>query len=189
MMPPPARRAVRGRELLAWFLRCARAFGLHFGYLGFAGTQGVPLPLSPMHSKPTIAEARGGTEQPAEKARVDRWLWAARFFKTRSLAKAAVEGGRAHVNGARVKAARSIGAGDTLTISRGHEEREVIVIAVSTRRGSATEAAKLYRETEESVQRRAENDARRRMERAGLKVPRTRPTTRQRRQLAELKKT
>lgn len=140
-----------------------------------------------MRSKPTIAEASGGTEQTVDKARVDRWLWAARFYKTRTLAKAAVEGGKAHVNGARVKAARSIQAGDTLTISRGHEEREVIVTAVCTRRGSATEAAKLYRETEESVQRRTENDARRRMERAGLKVPRTRPTTRQRRQLAELK--
>ena len=140
-----------------------------------------------MRSKATIAEASEGATQPAEKARVDRWLWAARFFKTRTLAKAAVEGGKAHVNGARVKAARSIQAGDTLTISRGHEEREVIVTAISTRRGSATEAAKLYRETEESVQRRTENEARRRMERAGLKVPRTRPTTRQRRQLAELK--
>ncbi len=140
-----------------------------------------------MRSSPTIAEANEDAAQPAEKVRVDRWLWAARFFKTRSLAKAAVEGGKAHVNGARVKAARSIQAGDTLTISRGHEEREVIVTAVATRRGSATEAAKLYRETAESVERRTENDARRRMERAGLKVPRTRPTTRQRRQLAELK--
>lgn len=140
-----------------------------------------------MRSRPTIAEANEDAAQPAEKVRVDRWLWAARFFKTRSLAKAAVEGGKAHVNGARVKAARSIQAGDTLTISRGHEEREVIVTAVATRRGSATEAAKLYRETAESVERRTENDARRRMERAGLKVPRTRPTTRQRRQLAELK--
>ncbi|MDE0008964.1 MAG: S4 domain-containing protein [Gammaproteobacteria bacterium] len=140
-----------------------------------------------MRSRPTIAEASEDSAQPAEKARVDRWLWAARFFKTRTLAKAAVEGGKAHVNGARVKAARSIQAGDTLTISRGHEEREVIVTAVATRRGSATEAAKLYRETAESVERRTENDARRRMERAGLKVPRTRPTTRQRRQLAELK--
>lgn len=140
-----------------------------------------------MRSRPTIAEANEDAAQPAEKVRVDRWLWAARFFKTRSLAKAAVEGGKAHVNGARVKAARSIQAGDTLTISRGHEEREVIVTAVATRRGSATEAAKLYRETAESVERRTEDDARRRMERAGLKVPRTRPTTRQRRQLAELK--
>ena len=141
-----------------------------------------------MRSKRTIADAsENQPPQAAEKARVDRWLWAARFFKTRSLAKAAVEGGRAHVNGARVKAARSVQVGDTLTISRGHEEREVIVTGITTRRGSATEAAKLYRETDESVQRRTERDALRRMERAGLKVPRTRPTTRQRRQLAELK--
>lgn len=118
---------------------------------------------------------------------MDRWLWAARFFKTRSLAKAAVEGGKAHVNGARAKAARSIQIGDTLTISRGHEEREVIVTAIATRRGSATEAAGLYRETDESIERRTEKAALRRMERAGLKVSRTRPTTRQRRQLAELK--
>ena len=142
-----------------------------------------------MRSKRTTAEPGDGhpAEQGAEKARADRWLWAARFFKTRSLAKAAVEGGKAHVNGARVKAARSVQVGDTLQITRGHEEREVVVIAVATRRGSATEAAKLYRETDDSVRRRAEGEARRRMERAGLDVPRTRPTTRQRRQLAQLK--
>ena len=128
----------------------------------------------------------GRQAEPA-RVRIDRWLWAARFFKTRSLAKAAVEGGRAHVNGARVKAARSIRPGDTVTVSRGREEREVVVTGVAERRGSASDAAKLYEETARSVERRAEDDALRRMQRAGLRVPRTRPTTRQRRQLARLK--
>ena len=132
--------------------------------------------------------SKGATAlESTEKARVDRWLWAARFFKTRSLAKAAVEGGKAHVNGARVKAAKSVQVGDSLTISRGREEREVVVIGITTRRGSAADAAKLYRETEESVQRRTEEHAIRRMQRAGLKVPQTRPTTRQRRQLRALR--
>lgn len=129
--------------------------------------------------------SEGGQAEP--RVRIDRWLWAARFFKTRSLAKAAVEGGRAHVNGARVKAARGIRPGDTVTISRGREEREVVVTGVAERRGSASDAAKLYQETAQSIERRAEDDAIRRMQRAGLRVPRTRPTTRQRRQLARLK--
>jgi ribosome-associated heat shock protein Hsp15 len=85
-----------------------------------------------------------------EKIRLDKWLWAARFFKTRSLAAQAVEGGKVHCNGARVKPARAVSAGDELRIRQGPFEVTVTVRALSQRRGPAPEAALLYEETAES---------------------------------------
>ncbi len=93
------------------------------------------------------------TEQ--DKARIDKWLWAARFFKTRSLAVAALENGRVLVNGARVKPAKSVAVGDTLTIRLGPYTQVVEVLGLSGKRGPAPEAQKLYRETEESRAKRA----------------------------------
>ena len=93
------------------------------------------------------------TEQ--DKARIDKWLWAARFFKTRALAVAAVETGKVQVNGVRVKPAKSLTAGDTLTIRLGPYQHVIEVLAISNRRGSPAEAQKLYQETEESRARRA----------------------------------
>jgi ribosome-associated heat shock protein Hsp15 len=85
-----------------------------------------------------------------EKVRIDKWLWAARFYKTRSMAAAAVTGGHVQVNGARVKAARAVAIGDELRIVRNEMEFVVIVQALSGKRGSATVARTLYEETEES---------------------------------------
>lgn len=85
-----------------------------------------------------------------DRLRVDKWLWAARFFKTRSLAADAVEGGKVHLNGARVKPAKPVNLGDMLEI---RIDRFVFIVAVrglSGRRGPASEAAKLYEETEAS---------------------------------------
>ena len=82
--------------------------------------------------------------------RLDRWLWAARFFKTRSLAAEAVSGGKVHLNGARVKAAKPVRVGDTLSIRQGSYERTVIVLGLSAQRRPAREAALLYEETEAS---------------------------------------
>ncbi|MCY4486271.1 MAG: S4 domain-containing protein [Deltaproteobacteria bacterium] len=90
----------------------------------------------------------------AESVRLDQWLWAARFFKTRSLAAAAAQGGKIHVRGDRAKPARAIRVGDQLQIRRGPYEWVVTVNALSTRRGPAKEAALLYEETAESVRRR-----------------------------------
>jgi ribosome-associated heat shock protein Hsp15 len=90
----------------------------------------------------------------AGRVRVDRWLWAARFFKTRSLATVAVDGGKVHVNGSRVRAARTLKPGDQLKIRRGLEEFEVLVLALADRRGPAATAQALYTETEASVTRR-----------------------------------
>jgi ribosome-associated heat shock protein Hsp15 len=98
-----------------------------------------------------------------EKVRIDKWLWAARFYKTRSLAARAVAGGHVHVNGARVKAARTVDIGDELRIVRDEIEYVVIVRAVSDRRGPATVARTLYEETEESMTRREQGAEERRL--------------------------
>ena len=83
--------------------------------------------------------------------RIDKWLWAARFFKTRSAATEAVLGGRVHVDGERVKPSRDVRAGDTLEVTIGHVRRTVVVRAVAERRGPASVAATLYEEKPESV--------------------------------------
>lgn len=121
------------------------------------------------------------------RVRLDKWLWAARFYKTRSLAKTAVDGGKVHLNGARTKPAKEVVAGDRLTVTRGIVEQTVIIVGVSERRGSATVAATLYEETPESVDTRERLRAERRMRAAGLTVPKSRPNKKQRRALRELK--
>lgn len=85
-----------------------------------------------------------------DKVRVDKWLWAARFYKTRSIAADAVEGGKVLVNGARIKPARPLKLGDELQIRTQSADYTVQVAGLSARRGPAVEAAKLYAETEES---------------------------------------
>lgn len=88
------------------------------------------------------------------KLRIDKWLWAARFFKTRSLAADAVDGGKVTMNEARIKPAKAVGVGDRLEIRVGKFRYEVEVLALSGKRGPALEAQKLYRETEDSRARR-----------------------------------
>jgi|TARA_B110000971_G_scaffold216819_1_gene252493 ribosome-associated heat shock protein Hsp15 len=119
--------------------------------------------------------------------RVDRWLWAARFFKTRSMAKAAVEGGKVHVDDQRTKPAKELRIGQVLTIRKGIQLQTVVVDALSEHRGSATVAQTLYTETAESIELREISVSRRRMERAGLTVPSGRPNKKDRRALSQLK--
>jgi ribosome-associated heat shock protein Hsp15 len=92
----------------------------------------------------------GDREGGPDKVRVEKWLWAARFFKTRALAAEAVEGGKVQLNGDRPKRARPLQAGDELRIRLGPYEHIVTVRALSDRRGPATQAAALYQETEAS---------------------------------------
>jgi ribosome-associated heat shock protein Hsp15 len=92
----------------------------------------------------------------AEKLRVDKWLWAARFFKTRSLAAEAVESGKVTINEVRIKPAKMIGVGDRLDIRLGQYRFEVDVLGLSSKRGSASIAQTLYRESDASRARRAE---------------------------------
>ncbi|MGX9726881.1 MAG: RNA-binding S4 domain-containing protein [Candidatus Electronema sp. VV] len=89
-------------------------------------------------------------QQQESVVRIDKWLWAARFFKTRALASAAVSGGHVQVSGSRVKPSRNVQVGNKLQIRRGEELFEIDVLALSERRGPAKEAALLYAETEES---------------------------------------
>lgn len=93
--------------------------------------------------------------------RLDKWLWAARFFTTRALAAEAVQGGKVHLNAARTKPARHVHVGDTLEIHRGEEEITLTVVALSDHRGPAPIAATLYAETPESIAKRAEHAAQR----------------------------
>ncbi len=121
------------------------------------------------------------------KVRVDKWLWAARFFKTRSLAKQAIEGGKVHLSGQRVKPSKDIDVGITLTIRQGFDERHVIVLALSERRGPASAAALLYCETEQSILQR-ENKAAERKAHAGPHSTTSKPNTRQRRHIHRFKR-
>jgi ribosome-associated heat shock protein Hsp15 len=123
-----------------------------------------------------------------ERVRVDRWLWAARFFKTRSAAAAAVVGGRVHVNGARVKAAKDVAVGDVLEVTLGAQKRTVRVNGLSDRRGPAAVAAALYEETPESVHAREQAALERRLARPLGADLGERPTKRDRRRLETLRR-
>lgn len=115
------------------------------------------------------------------RVRIDKWLWAARFFKTRSLAKAAIEGGQVHCDGQRVKVSREVVAGMTLRIRQGHEHKTVTVLALSEVRGPAPVAQQLYAETEESIAERAQHAAERQA--MNLAHPDHRPNKKERRQI------
>jgi len=119
--------------------------------------------------------------------RVDKWLWAARFFKTRSLAQAAVESGKVTLNGERVKPAKEVRAADILNVRIGDTAREVTVAAISDKRGSAPDAARLYAETEESRLKRAAQAENRRLGAEPALDLHGRPTKRDRRSLAKLR--
>tara|TARA_S200000501_G_scaffold373860_1_gene422024 strand:+ start:970 stop:1359 length:390 start_codon:yes stop_codon:yes gene_type:complete len=89
--------------------------------------------------------------EPMEKVRLDKWLWAARFFRTRAKAKLAINGGKVHVDGIRAKPSKEVIVGETLQIRQGYDEKVIVVTALSDNRGNATAAALLYQETEASL--------------------------------------
>lgn len=124
---------------------------------------------------------------PSEKSsvRVDVWLWAARFFKTRSLAKQAIDGGKIDVNDAGCKPAKSLQVGDMLRITRGEERLEIQVVSLSDKRGPASVAQALYQETAASVQAREAAREQRRL--IGAAAPMHRPDKQDRRALRRLK--
>ena len=118
--------------------------------------------------------------------RLDVWLWAARFFKTRALAKAAIENGKIEVGGQRAKPARQVRAGDLLAIVRGEESFRVEVLALSSKRGAAPVAALLYREDEAARALRDLQRAQRAAERSGYQAPEHKPDKRARRLIQAL---
>ncbi len=121
-----------------------------------------------------------------ETVRLDLWLWAARFFKTRSLAKQAIEAGRVEVAGQSAKASRGLKASEKLSVRRGDELFEIEVLALSAKRGSATVARTLYNESPESVARRAAEQEKRRLEATGYRAPASKPDKRARRLIQAL---
>jgi len=119
--------------------------------------------------------------------RIDKWLWAARFFRTRSLAREAISGGKVHLNGYRVKPGRALKPGDSLRIQRGEEEYIISVLELSARRGPASAAQALYQESEESRSRREQLATQRKLERRQHATRVRRPDKRQRRRLVRFK--
>ena len=133
--------------------------------------------------------AVAGDDRPAvvagavDRVRLDKWLWAARFFKTRTLATEAVAGGKVHVGGQRCKPSHTVRLGEMLRIQRGPDEYLITVTALSDRRGPASAAALLYEETADSRQRREALREQRRLERSPLPQPAGRPTKQDRRRI------
>jgi ribosome-associated heat shock protein Hsp15 len=131
-----------------------------------------------MHSAKDVAEA----------ARLDKWLWAARFFKTRALASEAIDGGKVHLNGERVKRSKAVKTGDEVRVRLGPYEHRVIIQVVSDRRGPANVAATLYDELPESRAERERLLEQRRLETAAGAADPGRPSKRDRRQIDQLRK-
>jgi ribosome-associated heat shock protein Hsp15 len=117
--------------------------------------------------------------------RIDKWLWAARFFKTRSLATDAVDRGRVRVDGDAIRPARSVKLGDKLTIDNGSNAWEVLVTGISDQRGSATIAATLFEETALSIEKRENDQVARRLFREPALEIKGRPTKRDRRAMGK----
>lgn len=128
-------------------------------------------------------------QTPLTKVRADKWLWAARFFKTRTLAKEAIESGKVQMNGSKIKVSKELQIGDTLSIRQGHatrlEEKVIVIKALSENRGNATIAQTLYEETAESLANREFMKEQRKLD--NLARPDSKPNKKERRDLAKFK--
>lgn len=120
-----------------------------------------------------------------DNVRIDKWLWAARFFKTRSLATDAIDSGRVRVEGERIKPARTVKLGEKLLVDNGAEVWEIIVLGISDKRGSAPVARLLYEETSASVTKRENDQEARRLYREPGTTIKGRPTKRDRRAISK----
>jgi len=122
-----------------------------------------------------------------KKIRLDKWLWAARFYKTRAIAKAAIEGGKVHYDGQRCKVSKTVDLKAKLTIRQGLDEKIIVILALSDQRRGAPEAQGLYEETADSIKARMDaTELRRVMKDAGA-APDQRPNKKQRRQIHQFK--
>ena len=120
--------------------------------------------------------------------RLDKWLWAARFFKTRGLARTAIDGGHVHYNGVRAKPSKAVEVGAKLVVTKGQTTFELDVLALDDQRKQASVAQLLYSETEESKKRREEIALRRKAMAAGVMAPSSRPNKRDRRALQKVQR-
>lgn len=121
--------------------------------------------------------------QSCDKVRLDKWLWAARFFKTRALATEAINGGHVHLNGSRPKPSRNLSVGDALSISKGQDSFEITVLLLADKRGPAAVAQQLYKEDEASRLKREQLAEQRRLEAAAQPRQQRRPDKKGRRQI------
>ncbi|MDP8161633.1 ribosome-associated heat shock protein Hsp15 [Pasteurella skyensis] len=127
-----------------------------------------------------------GREEP-EAIRLDKWLWAARFYKTRTIAKAMIEGGKVHYNGQRIKSSKVVEIGAKVILRQGNEEKEVEILEISDQRKGAPEAQKLYQETAESIVKREKMALARKMNYLSMPHPDRRPNKKERRDLIKFK--
>ncbi|AAK03630.1 ribosome-associated heat shock protein Hsp15 [Pasteurella multocida] len=119
--------------------------------------------------------------------RLDKWLWAARFYKTRTLAKDMIDGGKVHYNGQRTKPNKTVEIGCVIKLRQGNDEKEVEVLALSTQRRGAPEAQLLYQETEKSIEQRAKMAIARKINALTMPHPDRRPNKKERRDLLKFK--
>lgn len=124
---------------------------------------------------------------PEQQIRLDKWLWAARIYKTRSLAREMVEGGKVHYNGQRTKPSKIVETGAELKLRQGSDEKKIVVIGLSEQRRPASEAQKLYQETAESIIKREEVANARRLGALTMPHPDRRPDKKERRNLIKFK--
>ena len=129
------------------------------------------------------------SKEPQEvlKIRIDKWLWAARFFKTRSMAKQSVEGGKVHYDGLRVKASRIVEIGKEIKLRQGLDEKTITVLGISGKRLSAPLAQALYEESEASIEKRTIEAQNRKDMNAQILAPQKRPDKKQRRDILKTK--
>lgn len=127
------------------------------------------------------------TQQPAQEVRLDKWLWAARFYKTRAFAREMIDGGKVHYNGQRSKPSKIVELNATLTLRQGNDERTVIVKKITDQRRPASEAVELYEETAESIEKREKMAQARKLNALTMPHPDRRPDKKERRDLMKFK--
>ncbi|WP_086872709.1 ribosome-associated heat shock protein Hsp15 [Kosakonia pseudosacchari] len=126
-------------------------------------------------------------QQPAQEVRLDKWLWAARFYKTRALAREMVDGGKVHYNGQRSKPSKIVELNATITLRQGNDERTVIIKGITEQRRPANEAVGLYEETAESIEKREKMALARKLNALTMPHPDRRPDKKERRDLIKFK--
>lgn len=134
-----------------------------------------------------MVKANANHTQNNQATRLDKWLWAARFYKTRAIAKQMIDGGKVFYNGQRSKSGKAVVIGDRITVRQGFEEKHVIVIELADRRQDANFAQTLYQETPESIETREKNSLARKQGILLSPASETKPDKKQRRQIRHLK--
>lgn len=126
-------------------------------------------------------------DKKSDSVRLDKWLWAARFYKTRSLARDMINGGKVHYNGARSKSSKLVELGATIKLARGYDEMTIVVKSLNDQRRGAPEAQLMYEETQESTTKREERSEARKQMQLYAPRPESKPDKKQRRQLVNFK--